>query len=389
MKKYSVCPLAHKCGGCQLQSLSYKDQLNYKMDEVYKALDNWGRIAPIVPMDNPTNYRNKTQVVFDQQKGKIVSGIYQSGTHRVISIHDCMIQDEESDQILQTIRHLMKKFSILPYNEDNGRGVIRHVLIRKAIRTNQVMVVLICGSPIINSLKTFVSLLKQEHSNIKSILLNYNDGKTSMVLSDDPEQILYGKGYIEDELCGMKFRISPKSFYQVNSVQAEKMYNIVMNMARLNKDDVVLDAYCGTGTIGLIAAKQGIKKLIGVEVNAQAVDDARLNAFKNGIENAEFVCADASQYISELAASKEKIDVLFMDPPRSGSDTSFLISVLKLSPKTIVYISCNMNTLDRDLKILNKSNEYDVVGIQPIDMFPYTTHIENIVLLTRYNKNDK
>jgi len=383
MKKYSECPLAHKCGGCQLQSLSYKEQLEFKMDEVYDTLYTWGRIAPIVSMEDPTNYRNKTQVVFDKQKGKIVSGIYQSGTHRVVAIHDCMIQDSESDAILQTIRHLMKKFSILPYNEDTGHGVVRHVLIRKGFKTNQVMVVLICGSPIINNLKNFVSLLRQEHSNIKSILLNLNDEKTSMVLSDQPEQILYGKGYIEDELCGMRFRISPKSFYQVNSVQAEKMYNIAMKMARLEKDDVVLDAYCGTGTIGLIAAKEGIKKLIGVELNAQAIEDAKLNAFKNGIENAEFVCADASAYISELAERKENIDVLFMDPPRAGSDTSFLISVLKLSPKTIVYISCNMNTLDRDLKVLNKSNEYDIVGIQPIDMFPYTTHVETITLLTR------
>ncbi len=385
MKKYSECPLAHKCGGCQLQSLSYKEQLEFKMDEVYDTLYTWGRIAPIVSMEDPTNYRNKTQVVFDKQKGKIVSGIYQSGTHRVVAIHDCMIQDRDSDAILQTIRHLMKKFSILPYNEDTGHGVVRHVLIRKGFNTNQVMVVLICGSPIINNLKNFVSLLRQEHSNIKSILLNLNDEKTSMVLSDQPEQILYGKGYIEDELCGMRFRISPKSFYQVNSVQAEKMYSIAMKMARLEKDDVVLDAYCGTGTIGLIAAKEGIKKLIGVELNAQAIEDAKLNAFKNGIENAEFVCADASAYISELAERKENIDVLFMDPPRAGSDNSFLISVLKLSPKTIVYISCNMNTLDRDLKVLNKSNEYNIVGIQPIDMFPYTTHIETITLLTKRN----
>ncbi len=385
MKKYSECPLAHKCGGCQLQSLSYKEQLEFKMDEVYDTLYTWGRIAPIVSMEDPTNYRNKTQVVFDKQKGKIVSGIYQSGTHRVVAIHDCMIQDRDSDAILQTIRHLIKKFSILPYNEDTGHGVVRHVLIRKGFNTNQVMVVLICGSPIINNLKNFVSLLRQEHSNIKSILLNLNDEKTSMVLSDQPEQILYGKGYIEDELCGMRFRISPKSFYQVNSVQAEKMYSIAMKMARLEKDDVVLDAYCGTGTIGLIAAKEGIKKLIGVELNAQAIEDAKLNAFKNGIENAEFVCADASAYISELAERKENIDVLFMDPPRAGSDNSFLISVLKLSPKTIVYISCNMNTLDRDLKVLNKSNEYNIVGIQPIDMFPYTTHIETITLLTKRN----
>lgn len=385
MKKNSICPLAHKCGGCQLQSLSYKDQLYYKMDEVYDTLSNWGRIAPIVAMENPRNYRNKTQVVFDLQKGKIVSGIYQSGTHRVVAIHDCMIQDSEADQILQTIRHLMKKFAIAPYNEDTGRGVLRHVLIRKGFKSKQVMVVLVCGSPIINNIKNFVSLLRQEHSNIKTVLLNLNDEKTSMVLSDEAEEILYGKGYIEDELCEMKFRISPKSFYQVNSIQAEKMYNIAMKMARLKEDDVVLDAYCGTGTIGLIASKQGIKKLIGVEVNAQAINDAKLNAFNNGIENAEFVCADASMYLGELAAKKEKIDVLFMDPPRSGSDNSFLISVLKLSPKTIVYISCNMNTLDRDLKILNKSNEYEIVGIQPIDMFPYTTHIENIVLLNHRN----
>ncbi|MGH4036291.1 MAG: 23S rRNA (uracil(1939)-C(5))-methyltransferase RlmD [Sphaerochaeta sp.] len=381
MKSYSECPLAHKCGGCQLQSLSYRDQLEYKMDEVYDILGSWNKIAPIVSMQDPTNYRNKTQVVFDRQKGKIVSGIYQNGTHRVIPIHSCMIQDKESDEILQTIRHLMKKFSIEPYNEDNGYGVVRHVLIRKGLRTGQIMVVLVCGSPIINNLQNFIALLKQSNKNIKSILLNLNDEKTSMVLSDEPEEILYGKSYIEDDMCGMTFRISPKSFYQINSIQAEKMYTIAMRMARLKETDVVVDAYCGTGTIGLIAAKQGIKSLIGIEFNAQAVNDANTNAFKNGIDNATFVCDDASNYLTKMAEENESIDVLFMDPPRSGSDKAFLHSVIKVAPKTIVYISCNMNTLDRDLKTL--SRDYDVVGIQPVDMFPYTTHVENVVLLTR------
>lgn len=384
MKSYSECPLAHKCGGCQLQSLSYRDQLEYKMDEVYDILGSWRKIAPIVSMQDPTNYRNKTQVVFDRQKGKIVSGIYQNGTHRVIPIHSCMIQDQESDEILQTIRHLMKKFSIEPYNEDNGHGVVRHVLIRKGFKTGQIMVVLVCGSPIINNLQNFIALLKQSNKNIKSILLNLNDEKTSMVLSDEPEEILYGKSYIEDEMCGMTFRISPKSFYQINSIQAEKMYTIAMRMARLKDTDVVVDAYCGTGTIGLIAAKQGIKSLIGIELNAQAVNDANTNAFKNGIDNATFVCDDASTYLTKMAEEKSSIDVLFMDPPRSGSDKTFLHSVIKVAPKTIVYISCNMNTLDRDLKTL--SRDYDVVGIQPVDMFPYTTHVENVVLLTRIEK---
>jgi 23S rRNA (uracil1939-C5)-methyltransferase len=384
MKNYSECPLAHKCGGCQLQSLSYKEQLEYKMDEVYDTLGSWERIAPIIGMDNPTNYRNKTQVVFDKQKGKIVSGIYQGGTHRVIPIHSCMIQDEEADEILQTIRQLMKKFSIAPYNEDNGRGIIRHVLVRKGIQTNEIMVVLVCGTPIFPNLQNFVALLKQSNKNIKTVLLNLNDEKTSMVLSDEPEEILYGKGYIEDKMCGMIFRISPKSFYQVNSIQAENMYNIAMKMARLKETDVVLDAYCGTGTIGLVAAKQGIKSLVGVELNAQAVEDANRNAFRNGIDNATFVCEDASEYISKMASENQKIDVLFMDPPRSGSDKVFLNSVIKLEPETIVYISCNMNTLDRDLKVLSK--KYEVIGIQPVDMFPYTTHVENVVLLQRIVK---
>jgi 23S rRNA (uracil1939-C5)-methyltransferase len=269
----------------------------------------------------------------------------------------------------------------MSYNEDNGYGVVRHVLIRKGFKTGQIMVVLVCGSPIINNLQNFISLLKQSNKNIKSILLNLNDEKTSMVLSDEPEEILYGKSYIEDEMCGMTFRISPKSFYQINSIQAEKMYTIAMRMARLKDTDVVVDAYCGTGTIGLIAAKQGIKSLIGIELNAQAVNDANTNAFKNGIDNATFVCDDASNYLTKMAEENESIDVLFMDPPRSGSDKAFLHSVIKVAPKTIVYISCNMNTLDRDLKTL--SRDYDVVGIQPVDMFPYTTHVETVVLMSR------
>ncbi|MCK9191040.1 MAG: 23S rRNA (uracil(1939)-C(5))-methyltransferase RlmD [Sphaerochaetaceae bacterium] len=383
MNYIEICPYADRCGGCQLQGVSYREQLNEKMDMVEDVLDYYSPIAPIIGMENPTNYRNKSQSVYGLKKGNVINGIYRSHSHEIVPVKVCMLQDKETDVIFQTVNELMGTLGIEPYDEDMNWGVIRHVLVKKSFSTGQIMVVIVSGTRKIPHKKDFLKLLLTRHPNIETILLNINNEQTSMVLGPDDEEILYGQGYIEDELCGLRFRISAKSFYQENSVQAAKLYNIAMKMAQLKSTDKVMDAYCGTGTIGLVAAKEGIEHLIGIENNKQAVKDAEVNAKLNNITNAEFICADASAYCKTLAKAKEHIDVLFLDPPRSGSDERFLASAMKLGPDKIIYISCNIDTLERDLRYIERFGDYKVRGIQPVDMFPFTTHIECIVLIEK------
>lgn len=382
--RWKHCPLAHSCGGCQLQDMAYEDQLLWKQDEVEAILGRFGVVAPIVGMKHPVHYRNKVQAVFGRDRsGHIVSGIYQPGTHRIVPVRDCMIEDEIADKIIGTVRSLMKTFRIDPYDEDAQTGCIRHVLVKRGFASGQVMVVLVVGTPQIPSKTDFINILRQRHPEITTILMNINDQHTSMVLGDDPEKVLYGPGYIEDQLCGLTFRISAKSFYQVNPVQTAILYTIAMRMARLSGKESVIDAYCGTGTIGLVAAKNGAAHVLGIELNPDAVRDAVSNAQRNGIENAEFVCDDASKYLKRLASEKQRVDVLFLDPPRAGSDEQFLASLIRLAPDTVVYISCNPLTLERDLRYLLKFGPYEVRGIQPVDLFPWTEHVETVVLLSR------
>jgi len=245
------------------------------------------------------------------------------------------------------------------------------------------MVVLVCGAWPIPHADDFLNILRQRHPEIKTILLNINNDKTSMVLSDIPEKILIGPGFIEEKIADLWFRISAKSFFQVNPRQAEVLYKIAMKMAQIKPTDFVIDAYCGTGTIGMIAASLGAKEVLGIELNEEAIKDAEANKVRNRLENIQFVCDDASSCLKQMAKDKKSCDVLFLDPPRQGSDERFLASAIKLAPKTIIYISCNINTLDRDLNYLMRFSDYEVKGIQPVDMFPHTTHVETIVLLSR------
>lgn len=383
-KRHDSCPLARACGGCQLQDLRYQDQLLWKQDAVEDVLGHLGPVAPIIGMKNPVHYRNKVQAVFGRDReGRIISGIYQPGTHRIVPVRDCMIEDETADRIIGTVRTLMKTFRIDPYDEDFQTGCIRHVLVKRGFSSGQVMVVLVVGTPQIPSKADFINILRQRHPEITTILLNFNDQHTSMVLGDEPERVLYGPGYIEDRLCGLTFRISAKSFYQVNPIQTKALYEIAMRMARLTGKESVIDAYCGTGTIGLVAARNGAAHVLGVELNSDAVHDAVANARRNGIENAEFVCDDAGKYLKRLAAEKQHVDVVFLDPPRAGSDEQFLAALIRLAPDTVVYISCNPLTLERDLRYLLRFGPYEVKGIQPVDLFPHTEHVESVVLMSR------
>lgn len=375
------CPVGKKCGGCHYLNLPYEKQLHLKQKRVAELLKPFCKVYPITGMEQPLHYRNKVHAVFDRtREGKVVSGIYQEGTHTVVPVKSCLIENEKADAIINDIRGLLRSFKIKTYDEDTGYGLLRHVLIRMGHTTGQIMVVLVLGSPVLPSKNNFVKALRALHPEITTVVLNVNDKKTSMVLGEK-ESVIYGKGYIEDELCGCRFRISSKSFYQVNSVQTEKLYRKAIDLADLTGKERVIDAYCGIGTIGIIAsAKAG--EVIGVELNKDAVRDAVKNAGQNQVKNISFYQNDAGVFMIGMAEQRESADVVFMDPPRSGSDEAFMSSVVKLSPRRVVYISCNPETLARDLNYFT-THGYRAEGAWPYDMFPLTEEIETVVLLSR------
>ena len=376
-----ACPYIRECGSCQMMRQSYEEHLIGKQKQVDSLIKKYCKVEPIIGMKEPKHYRNKVHAVFDHdRKGNPISGIYEEGTHRVIPIDHCLIHNKKADEIINSIRGLLKSFKIKTYDEDTEYGLLRHVLIRTGFTSGEIMVVLVLSSPILPSKNNFVKALRQLHPEITTIVLNVNDKRTSMVLGEK-EHVLYGKGYIEDTLCGKVFRISPKSFYQVNPVQTEVIYNKAIKLAGLKGTETVIDAYCGIGTIGLIASDH-VKRVIGVELNKDAVRDAVTNARRNQINNVEFYNNDAGVFMSQLAEANEKIDVVFLDPPRSGSDEQFLNSLVTLKPEKVVYISCNPVTLERDLGYLTKKG-YKANIAAPVDMFPWTEHVETCVLLTR------
>lgn len=426
----AVCPYAKKCGGCDYQGMPYEKQLKEKQAYVQKQVGSFCKVLPILGMDEPYHYRNKVHAVFDIEKkrgsrpgvrgngkaangkqgngrngrlaakpapGGIISGVYKAGTHEVINIDACQIEDELSGAIIRDIRGLLHSFKIKTYDEDTGYGLLRHVLVRRGFHSGEVMVVLVLGSPVLPSKNHFVKALRELHPEISTVIVNVNDKRTSMVLGDK-ESVIYGKGYIEDTLCGCTFRISPKSFYQVNPVQTELLYGKAIAYAALTGNETVVDAYCGTGTIGIIAAKAA-KKVIGVELNRDAVRDAVKNAKCNNVKNIEFYNADAGQFMVEMAeyradakrgekSGADEVDVVFMDPPRAGSDEAFLSSVVTLAPKRVVYVSCNPETLARDLLYLTKHG-YRAQECQPVDMFPWTKHVECVIMMQYCGKEKK
>ena len=378
---FPQCPVYKKCGGCQLQNMDYESQLSWKQGHCVKLLGTFGHVEKIIGMKDPYHYRNKVQAAFGMDRSKrIISGIYQSSTHRIVPNDFCMTEDKKADEIIVSIRRLLKAFKLTTYNEVTGKGFLRHVLVKRGFKTNEIMVVLVTGTPVFPAKNNFVRELRMLHPEITTIVQNINNQFTSMLLGK-VEKVLYGPGFIVDELCGCKFRISAKSFYQINPVQTEVLYGTAIDYAELTGKETVLDAYCGIGTIGIIAsAKAG--NVIGVEVNNDAVRDAINNAKMNGIKNVYFHCADAGEFMVGMAAEGEKVDTVFMDPPRAGSDENFMRSVCTLAPKKVVYISCNPETLARDLRYFVK-NGYKVKKIQPVDMFPMTNHVETVVLLSR------
>ncbi len=370
------------CGGCSLMHLSYETQLLYKQNKVKECLRKIGgmniNVNSAIGMTNPYNYRNKIQMPIKLLKnGKIVSGFYKEKTHEIVPINNCLIENKKADKILNSIKELMKKYKILPYDEDKRIGVIRHILVRTSFHYDEIMVVLVSNVDSFPGRNEFVKTLKKLNPEITTIVQNINPRDTNVILGEK-QRILSGKGYIRDVLCGIEFKISAKSFYQVNPLQTEILYNKAIELADINSNDLVLDAYCGIGTIGLIASKKA-KNVVGVEIVKEAVIDAINNAKNNNINNAYFYEGDAGKFIIDQFKEGVKFDVVIMDPPRKGSDEAFLSTLIKTKPNRIVYISCDPATLARDLKYL--SGVYNIVSVTPVDMFPHTFHVETIVLL--------
>ena len=373
------CPVSKYCGGCKYQGIAYKKQLDLKQEKVDKLLSTFHHVEKIIGMDDPYHYRNKVQMNYAyDERHNIISGYYVEGSHIIVPVDECQICNKKINEILYSIKRIVSRLHISIFDENIMKGCLRHVLVRSSNK-NEYMVVLVTGSISIVKKELLIKEILKYNPEVKTIVQNINRRRTSMVLGNK-NIVLYGKGYITDRLCNLDFRISPNSFYQVNSRQTEILYNTAIKAADLKKDEILLDAYCGTGTIGLACASK-VKKVIGVESNKSAVKDANINMKINNIKNTEFVLEDAGKYMEYLAKNKVHIDTVIMDPPRAGADKRFMSSMIKLAPDKIVYVSCNPITLRDNLKYLSKY--YKVDYIRPVDMFPFTEQTETVCLLER------
>ena len=372
-----LCPVSTACGGCVFQNATYEYELRYKKHKVEEDLKRIGhleniKVNDVIGMDNPTHYRNKIQVPFGKENKHVVYGFYKSNTHKIIPIKQCNIEDIKAGPVLQEIASLMEKYHIDPYNEDYRTGIIRHVLIRTSMSTGEIMVVFVSNVDSFPGRNNFIKELTKNCPQISTIIFNVNKRDTNVILGES-EKTLFGKGYITDEILGLKFNISSKSFFQVNPIQVQKLYGKALEYAELNKNETLLDAYAGVCTIGLLASKY-VKEVTSVEIVKSAVLNGRNNAKLNNINNIKIIEADCTEYINN---ELPHFDVVIMDPPRKGSTVEFLNALLKIKPKKIIYISCEPSTLARDLEYLKE--QYDIKVVQPVDMFPRSFHVETIV----------
>ena len=383
------CPVARQCGGCQLQAMVYEEQLRYKERKIYNNITRIGGFSqvpmlPIMGMDEPWRYRNKAQFPWGTDKdGNIITGFYAGRTHSIIGCEDCLLGIEENREVLKRIKAHMERHHLLPYDEASHKGLIRHTLIRKGFKTRELMVCqVINGSSLPHSEELVKSLL--EIPGMTSISVNINREQTNVILGSKVEN-LYGPGYINDYIGTVKYRISPLSFYQVNPVQTEKLYGTALEYAGLTGGETVWDLYCGIGTISLFLAQKA-KKVYGVEIVPQAIDDARENARLNGMDNVEFFVGKAEEVLPEQYEKNHiHADVIVVDPPRKGCDEVCLDTIVKMAPERVVYVSCDSATLARDLRYL-ADRGYEVVKVRGCDMFPQTTHTELIVEICRIKK---
>ena len=381
------CGVCTACGGCQLQQLSYPAQLEFKTNKVKEAFRRHNieniNVANTIGAENPYEYRNKIQVPIGRDPhGHIVSGFYRSGTHKIIPIEKCFIEDARAGKIILELKKLMKEFHYAPYDEDTRSGLVRHVLIRTSAHYDEVMVTLVTNKDEFKGKNAFVKEWVKRCPNIKSLIQNINKRDTNVILGEK-ERTLFGPSFIKDSILGINFLISSKSFFQVNPEQVEKLYSKAIEFANLSKEENIFDAYCGIGTISLCASKY-VKKVTGVEIVKEAIVDAKKNAKLNNIINAEFLLGDAGEVFEKLVSNGEKYSTVFIDPPRKGLDQKFINTLLTLLPEKIVYVSCEPETLARDIKLL--SEKYEIKKIQPVDMFPMTFHVETIVELSLKDK---
>ena len=377
------CATYKRCGGCDLRHIKYEQTLKMKQNAVQalvnKNLKNKIEVKETLGMENPFFYRNKAQYPVGVNKDrKPIIGVFANRTHEVIPIKNCLIQNPKSEAIAKFILEFIKEKNISIYNEKTGRGFFRHIVIKVGIKTNEIMCIFVINGKKFPYEDELVEKLKQNYPEIKTIVKNINMKNTNVILGQENIN-LYGNGYIEDVLGEYKFKISPLSFYQVNPKQAEKLYNLGIEMAKVSKEDTVFDLYCGIGTISLFIAKYA-KKVYGVEIVEQAIKDAKQNAKINNIENVQFIAGDTKIVLEDLIYKKGIIaDIVIFDPPRKGLDNNSINNILKIKPKKIVYISCNPATLIRDLALFEKL--YEVKTIIPVDMFPFTKHVECVAVM--------
>lgn len=383
------CSIYSQCGGCQLQHMSYEGQLDFKQKHVVDVIKRIGKIDdvtvhPIIGAQNEWRYRNKAQVPVGEREGGLIAGFYKKGSHEIINMEECLIQQENNDTVIRRIKKILSNAGVHPYNEITHSGVVRHIMSRYGLITNELMIVIVATSKLLPQKKKIISDIVEQIPNVKSIVLNINSQKTNVILGDETV-VLWGEEYIHDYIGGIKFAISANSFYQVNPEQTKILYDKALEYAQLSGNEVVIDAYCGIGTISLFLAQKA-GKVYGVEIVPQAIEDAKRNADINNISNVEFETGKAEEIIPSWYSQGIKADVIVVDPPRKGCDQALLSTILQMKPDKVVYVSCNPGTLARDLRILEDGG-YKTIEVQPVDMFPHTAHVECCSLLVWEGQN--
>ncbi|MBC2324158.1 23S rRNA (uracil(1939)-C(5))-methyltransferase RlmD [Listeria booriae] len=380
------CLVYSQCGGCQLQHLSYGGQLRMKQKQVAQVMKRIGKqdveVLPTLGMENPWNYRNKAQVPVGFVNGRLVAGFYQQRSHQIIDMNTCLIQQEENNEVIQTARAIFAKYHVEPYDETTRKGVLRHLMTRFATTTGELMLVIVTTKLNFPNKAEIMAELQQSIPELTSLVQNVNTANTNVIFGEQTV-VLAGREYIMDTIHGISFAISARSFYQVNPEQTEILYAEALKLAGLTGEETVIDAYCGIGSISLCLAKEA-KHVYGVEIVPQAIEDARANAKLNKMDNVTFAVGKAEEVIPDWFKQGIKADVLVVDPPRKGCDDALLQTILKMKPKRVVYVSCNPATLARDMLVLTEGG-YEAKMVQPVDMFPQTTHVECVTVLQRQN----
>ncbi|MCM3654216.1 23S rRNA (uracil(1939)-C(5))-methyltransferase RlmD [Metabacillus litoralis] len=379
------CPIYAQCGGCQLQHLSYEGQLSFKKKQVEQVLARIGKlnlnkvkVHPTLGMNDPWSYRNKAQVPVGEREGGLVAGFYQKRSHDIIDMERCLIQQAENDDVVQAVKGICEKNGIRAYNEEKHKGWLRHIMVRYGLVTKEMMIVFVTKTADFQHKQEIITQITEQFPNVKSIVQNINNKRTNVIFGEETK-VLWGEEYIYDKIGDVTFAISARSFYQVNPEQTKVLYDKALEYAELTGKESVIDAYCGIGTISLFLAQKA-KNVFGVEIVPEAIEDAKRNAELNGITNAEFAVGEAEVVIPEWYKQGNKADVIVVDPPRKGCDESLLKTILDMKPNRVVYVSCNPGTLARDLHVLEQGG-YETVEVQPVDMFPHTTHVECVAQL--------